>query len=100
MIIFNNKELDITDKVDAITKKMEDISTSTEEAKKLKTNLTSELGQGVSVSSLFKDYSNKLSTKARGTKGMHSRVTIVFLSITLFNTHHWLNERALQNINI
>lgn len=68
--IFNNKELDITDKVDAITKKMEDISTSTEEAKKLKTNLTSELGQGVSISSLFKDYSNKLSTKSEQVKSV------------------------------
>ena len=51
-------------------KQLEEVNKSTDEAKSLKTNLTSELGQGVSVSSLFKDYSNKLSTKSEQVKSV------------------------------
>ena len=68
--IFDSKENEITNELSSISEKLQSISKSTEDAKLLKSNLTSELGQGVSVSSLFKDYSNKLSTKAEQVKSV------------------------------
>ena len=68
--IFDNKEKDISIQLDEITNKLKNVVSATEDAKKLKTNLTSELGQGVSISSLFKDYSNKLSTKSEQVKSV------------------------------
>lgn len=68
--IFDNKEKDISIQLDEITNKLKNVVSATEDAKKLKSNLTSELGQGVSISSLFKDYSNKLSTKSEQVKSV------------------------------
>ena len=68
--IFDNKEKDISIQLDEITNKLKNVVSATEAAKKLKSNLTSELGQGVSISSLFKDYSNKLSTKSEQVKSV------------------------------
>jgi chromosome segregation protein len=68
--IFDNKEKDISIQLDEITNKLKNVVSSTEDAKKLKSSLTSELGQGVSISSLFKDYSNKLSTKSEQVKSV------------------------------
>ena len=68
--IFDNKEKDISVQLDEITNKLKNVVSATEDAKKLKSNLTSELGQGVSISSLFKDYSNKLSTKSEQVKSV------------------------------
>ena len=68
--IFDNKEKDISIQLDEITNKLKNVVSATEYAKKLKSNLTSELGQGVSISSLFKDYSNKLSTKSEQVKSV------------------------------
>ena len=68
--IFDNKEKDVSIQLDEITNKLKNVVSATEAAKKLKSNLTSELGQGVSISSLFKDYSNKLSTKSEQVKSV------------------------------
>ena len=68
--IFDIKEKDISIQLDEITNKLKNVVSATEDAKKLKSNLTSELGQGVSISSLFKDYSNKLSTKSEQVKSV------------------------------
>ena len=68
--IFKEKETGISSELQTTIKDLEDVNKSTDEAKSLKTNLTSELGQGVSVSSLFKDYSNKLSTKSEQVKSV------------------------------
>jgi len=68
--IFDNKEKDISIQLNEVTNKLKNVVSATEDAKKLKTNLTSELGQGVSISSLFKDYSNKLSTKSEQVKSV------------------------------
>ena len=68
--IFDIKEKDISIQLDEITNKLKNVVSATEAAKKLKSNLTSELGQGVSISSLFKDYSNKLSTKSEQVKSV------------------------------
>ncbi|MDA9620155.1 AAA family ATPase [Candidatus Actinomarina sp.] len=68
--IFNEKEVGISNKLQTTIEHLEEVNKSTDEAKSLKTNLTSELGQGVSVSSLFKDYSNKLSTKSEQVKSV------------------------------
>ena len=68
--IFDNKEKDISIQLDEVTNKLINVVSATEDAKKLKSNLTSELGQGVSISSLFKDYSNKLSTKSEQVKSV------------------------------
>ena len=68
--IFNEKETGISNELKTTIKQLEEVNKSTDEAKSLKTNLTSELGQGVSVSSLFKDYSNKLSTKSEQVKSV------------------------------
>ncbi len=68
--IFNEKETGISNELKSTIEQLEEINKSTDEAKSLKTNLTSELGQGVSVSSLFKDYSNKLSTKSEQVKSV------------------------------
>jgi len=68
--IFDNKEKDISIQLDEVTNKLKNVVSATEDAKKLKSDLTSELGQGVSISSLFKDYSNKLSTKSEQVKSV------------------------------
>ena len=68
--IFNEKETVISNELKTTIEQLEEVNKSTDEAKSLKTNLTSELGQGVSVSSLFKDYSNKLSTKSEQVKSV------------------------------
>ncbi|MDA9844628.1 AAA family ATPase [Acidimicrobiia bacterium] len=68
--IFKEKETGISSELQTTIKDLEEVNKSTDEAKSLKTNLTSELGQGVSVSSLFKDYSNKLSTKSEQVKSV------------------------------
>ena len=68
--IFDNKEKDIFIQLDEVTNKLKNVVSATEDAKKLKSDLTSELGQGVSISSLFKDYSNKLSTKSEQVKSV------------------------------
>ena len=68
--IFNEKEVGISNELQTTNEHLEEVNKSTDEAKSLKTNLTSELGQGVSVSSLFKDYSNKLSTKSEQVKSV------------------------------
>jgi len=68
--IFNEKEVGISNELQTTIEHLEEVNKSTDEAKSLKTNLTSELGQGVSVSSLFKDYSNKLSTKSEQIKSV------------------------------
>ena len=68
--IFNEKETGISNELKTTIEQLEEVNKSTNEAKSLKTNLTSELGQGVSVSSLFKDYSNKLSTKSEQVKSV------------------------------
>ena len=68
--IFNEKEAGISNELQTTIEHLEEVNKSTDEAKSLKTNLTSELGQGVSVSSLFKDYSNKLSTKSEQVKSV------------------------------
>jgi len=68
--IFNEKEVGISNELQTTIEHIEEVNKSTDEAKSLKTNLTSELGQGVSVSSLFKDYSNKLSTKSEQVKSV------------------------------
>ena len=68
--IFNEKEVGISNESQTTIEHLEEVNKSTDEAKSLKTNLTSELGQGVSVSSLFKDYSNKLSTKSEQVKSV------------------------------
>ena len=68
--IFNEKEVGISNELHTTIEHLEEVNKSTDEAKSLKTNLTSELGQGVSVSSLFKDYSNKLSTKSEQVKSV------------------------------
>ena len=68
--IFNNKEKDLSIQLNEVTNKLKNVVSATEDAKKLKTNLTSELGQGVSISPLFKDYSNKLSTKSEQVKSV------------------------------
>ena len=68
--IFKEKETGISSELQTTIKDLEAVNKSTDEAKSLKTNLTSELGQGVSVSSLFKDYSNKLSTKSEQVKSV------------------------------
>ncbi len=68
--IFNEKETGISNELETTIEQLEEVNKSTDEAKSLKTNLTSELGQGVSVSSLFKDYSNKLSTKSEQVKSV------------------------------
>ncbi|MDA9640757.1 AAA family ATPase, partial [Candidatus Actinomarina] len=52
--IFNEKEAGISNELQTTIEHLEEVNKSTDEAKSLKTNLTSELGQGVSVSSLFK----------------------------------------------
>ena len=67
---FNTKENESINKLTTISEKLDDISKSSNEAKALKSNLTKELGQGVSVSSLFKDYSNKLTTKSEQIKSV------------------------------
>ena len=67
---FNTKENDSINKLTTISEKLDDISKSSNEAKALKSNLTKELGQGVSVSSLFKDHSNKLTTKSEQIKSV------------------------------
>ena len=68
--IFNEKEVGISNELQTTIEHLEEVNKSTDEAKSLKINLTSELGQGVSVSSLFKDYSNKLSTKSEQVKSV------------------------------
>ena len=68
--IFKEKETGISSELQTTIKDLEEVNKSTDEAKSLKTNLTSELGQGVSVNSLFKDYSNKLSTKSEQVKSV------------------------------
>jgi chromosome segregation protein len=68
--IFNEKEVGISNELQTTIEHLKEVNKSTDEAKSLKTNLTSELGQGVSVSSLFKDYSNKLSTKSEQVKSV------------------------------
>ena len=68
--IFNEKEVGISNELHTTIEHLEEVNKSIDEAKSLKTNLTSELGQGVSVSSLFKDYSNKLSTKSEQVKSV------------------------------
>ncbi|MDB0017252.1 AAA family ATPase [Acidimicrobiia bacterium] len=68
--IFKEKETGISSELQTTIKDLDEVNKSTDEAKSLKTNLTSELGQGVSVSSLFKDYSNKLSTKSEQVKSV------------------------------
>ena len=67
---FNAKENDSINELTIINEKLDNISKSNNEAKTLKSNLTKELGQGVSVSSLFKDHSNKLSTKSEQIKSV------------------------------
>ena len=67
---FNAKENDSIYELTIISEKLDNISKSNNEAKTLKSNLTKELGQGVSVSSLFKDHSNKLSTKSEKIKSV------------------------------
>ena len=67
---FNTKENESINKLTTISEKLDDISKSSNEAKALKSNLTKELGQGVSVSSLFKDHSNKLTTKSEQIKSV------------------------------
>ena len=67
---FNAKENDSINELTVISEKLDNISKSNNEAKTLKSNLTKELGQGVSVSSLFKDHSNKLSTKSEQIKSV------------------------------
>ena len=67
---FNAKENDSIYELTIISEKLDNISKSNNEAKTLKSNLTKELGQGVSVSSLFKDHSNKLSTKSEQIKSV------------------------------
>ena len=67
---FNAKENDSINELKIISEKLDNISKSNNEAKTLKSNLTKELGQGVSVSSLFKDHSNKLSTKSEQIKSV------------------------------
>ena len=67
---FNAKENDSINELKIISEKLHNISKSNNEAKTLKSNLTKELGQGVSVSSLFKDHSNKLSTKSEQIKSV------------------------------
>ena len=67
---FNAKENDSINELTIISEKLDNISKSNNEAKTLKSNLTKELGQGVSVSSLFKDHSNKLSTKSEQIKSV------------------------------
>ncbi|MDA9655523.1 AAA family ATPase [Candidatus Actinomarina] len=67
---FNAKENDSINELTIISEKLDNISKSNDEAKTLKSNLTKELGQGVSVSSLFKDHSNKLSTKSEQIKSV------------------------------
>jgi len=67
---FNAKENDSINELTIISEKLDNISKLNNEAKTLKSNLTKELGQGVSVSSLFKDHSNKLSTKSEQIKSV------------------------------
>ena len=67
---FNAKENDSINELKIISEKLDNISKLNNEAKTLKSNLTKELGQGVSVSSLFKDHSNKLSTKSEQIKSV------------------------------
>ena len=67
---FNAKENDSINELKIISEKLHNISKSNNEAKTLKSNLTKELGQGVSVSSLFKDHSNKLTTKSEQIKSV------------------------------
>ena len=67
---FNSKENDSINELKIISEKLDNISKLNNEAKTLKSNLTKELGQGVSVSSLFKDHSNKLSTKSEQIKSV------------------------------
>ena len=67
---FNAKENDSINELKIISEKLDNISKSNNDAKTLKSNLTKELGQGVSVSSLFKDHSNKLSTKSEQIKSV------------------------------
>ena len=67
---FNAKENDSINELTVISEKLDNISKLNNEAKTLKSNLTKELGQGVSVSSLFKDHSNKLSTKSEQIKSV------------------------------
>jgi len=68
--IFSEKEKNISNELINISEKLENIIKSSQNAKDLKNNLTSELGQGVSVGSLFKDYSNKLTTKSEQIKSI------------------------------
>ena len=67
---FNTKENESIKDLKMICEKLDFISTSSKDAKTQKSNLTKELGQGVSVSSLFKDYSNKLTTKSEQVKSV------------------------------
>ena len=67
---FNTKENESINKLTTISEKLDDISKSSNEAKALKSKLTKELGQGVSVTSLFKDHSNKLTTKSEQIKSV------------------------------
>ncbi|MGI9571693.1 MAG: chromosome segregation SMC family protein [Candidatus Actinomarinaceae bacterium] len=68
--IFSDKEENINKELDNISQELDKVIKLTKEAKDLKNNLTAELGQGVSVGSLFKDYSNKLSTKSEQVKSI------------------------------
>ena len=68
--IFSEKEKNISNELINISEKLENIIKSSQNAKDLKNNLTSELGQGVSVGSIFKDYSNKLTTKSEQIKSI------------------------------
>ena len=67
---FTNKEENITNDLLNLSGKLQDLTESTEQAKNQKNNLTTELGQGISVGTLFKDYSNKLSTKSEQIKSI------------------------------
>ena len=67
---FTNKEENINNDLLNLSVKLQDLTESTEQAKNKKNNLTTELGQGISVGTLFKDYSNKLSTKSEQIKSI------------------------------
>ena len=57
---YNNKNKIIKNELIKINKDLEDISNSIKNQKELKNKINDDLGENISLGSLYKDYSNKI----------------------------------------
>tara|TARA_B100001250_G_scaffold414492_1_gene453225 strand:+ start:2700 stop:5351 length:2652 start_codon:yes stop_codon:yes gene_type:complete len=67
---FKSKNEIIKENISVINKELKNVSKSINNQKTLKTNVNDKLGENISLGSLFKDYSNKLSNNAEKIKNI------------------------------